>query len=124
MASCANAVKYSMAHIEFKLDGNYSIVTFDPPFYLTPQCWKAKVEGYWSQDKLAKPSIDNNVKEVITIIFKNYLDSPVIFVKINLLLKICPHQTEQTIPYLIPQKMLDNAAYIVTRSKVTVTSKR
>ncbi|KAA6384383.1 MAG: hypothetical protein EZS28_020090 [Streblomastix strix] len=45
MASCANAVKYFMAYNEFKLDGDYSINTFDPPFYLTPQYWKDKVEG-------------------------------------------------------------------------------
>ncbi|KAA6399230.1 MAG: hypothetical protein EZS28_005248 [Streblomastix strix] len=44
MASCANAVKYSIAYNEFKLDGDYSITSFDPPFYLTPQYWKAKVE--------------------------------------------------------------------------------
>ncbi|KAA6382443.1 MAG: hypothetical protein EZS28_022027 [Streblomastix strix] len=35
-----------------------------------------------------------------------------------------PHQTEQIIPYLIVRIMLDNAAYIVTRSKVIVTIKR
>ncbi|KAA6389537.1 MAG: hypothetical protein EZS28_014939 [Streblomastix strix] len=66
MASCANAVMYFMAYNEFKLDGDYSINTFDPPFYLTPQYWKAKVEGI----------------------------------------------------------MLDSAAYIVTRSKVTLMSKK
>ncbi|KAA6401286.1 MAG: hypothetical protein EZS28_003181, partial [Streblomastix strix] len=63
MASCANAVKYSMAYNEFKLDGDYSINTFDLPFYLTPQYWKAKVDGYMSQDKLAHRPTDNNVKE-------------------------------------------------------------
>ncbi|KAA6383155.1 MAG: hypothetical protein EZS28_021318 [Streblomastix strix] len=45
MASCANAVKYSMAYNEFKLDGDYSITSFDPPFYLTSQYWQAKVLG-------------------------------------------------------------------------------
>ncbi|KAA6386854.1 MAG: hypothetical protein EZS28_017619 [Streblomastix strix] len=63
MASCANAVKYSIAYNEFKLIGDYSMTSFDPPFYLTPQYWKAKVEGYISQDKLARRPVDNNVKE-------------------------------------------------------------
>ncbi|KAA6402110.1 MAG: hypothetical protein EZS28_002357, partial [Streblomastix strix] len=32
MASCANAVKYSIAYNEFKLDGDYCINMLDPPF--------------------------------------------------------------------------------------------
>ncbi|KAA6373493.1 MAG: hypothetical protein EZS28_030980 [Streblomastix strix] len=52
MDSCANAVKYTMAYNEFKLDGDYSINTFDPPFYLTPQYWKAKVEGLYQTEQI------------------------------------------------------------------------
>ncbi|KAA6377935.1 MAG: hypothetical protein EZS28_026538 [Streblomastix strix] len=52
MASCANAVKYSIAYNEFKLDGDYSITSFDPSFYLTPQYWKAKVEGLHQTEQI------------------------------------------------------------------------
>ncbi|KAA6401537.1 MAG: hypothetical protein EZS28_002933 [Streblomastix strix] len=73
MASCANAVKYSMAYNEFKVDGDYSINTFDPPFYLTPQYWKAKVEVY--EDYVKVIETDNVVTNIIGLDFNSLYPS-------------------------------------------------
>ncbi|KAA6360916.1 MAG: hypothetical protein EZS28_043557, partial [Streblomastix strix] len=51
MSQCANAIKYSSAYDDFKMNGDYNIEDTDKPINITMPYWTAKVESYIEQDQ-------------------------------------------------------------------------
>ncbi|KAA6359173.1 MAG: hypothetical protein EZS28_045300, partial [Streblomastix strix] len=61
MSQCANAIKYSSAYDDFKMNGDYNIEDTDKPINITLPYWTAKVESYIEQDQKKNRDSSNNV---------------------------------------------------------------
>ncbi|KAA6361899.1 MAG: hypothetical protein EZS28_042574, partial [Streblomastix strix] len=61
MSQCANAIKYSSAYDDFKMNGDYNIEDTDKPINITMPYWTAKVESYIEQDQKKNRDSSKNV---------------------------------------------------------------
>ncbi|KAA6334512.1 MAG: hypothetical protein EZS28_053060 [Streblomastix strix] len=61
MSQCANAIKYSSAYDDFKMNGDYNAEDTDKPINITMPYWTAKVESYIEQDQKKNRDSSKNV---------------------------------------------------------------
>ncbi|KAA6370296.1 MAG: hypothetical protein EZS28_034177, partial [Streblomastix strix] len=61
MSQCANAIKYSSAYDDFKMNGDYNTEDTDKPINITMPYWTAKVESYIEQDQKKNRDSSKNV---------------------------------------------------------------
>ncbi|KAA6370434.1 MAG: hypothetical protein EZS28_034039 [Streblomastix strix] len=63
MLTCANAIKYSPAYWDFKLNQDYTPKDGYASFILTQNYWNLKGQNYLEQDKKRNRDTSNNIKE-------------------------------------------------------------
>ncbi|KAA6353485.1 MAG: hypothetical protein EZS28_050988, partial [Streblomastix strix] len=61
MSQCANAIKYSSAYDDFKMNGDYNVEDTDKTINITIPYWTAKVESYIEQDQKKNRDSSKNV---------------------------------------------------------------
>ncbi|KAA6361080.1 MAG: hypothetical protein EZS28_043393, partial [Streblomastix strix] len=61
MSQCANAIKYSNAYDDFKMNGDYNAEDTDKPINITIPYWTAKVESYIEQEQKKNRDSSKNV---------------------------------------------------------------